>query len=264
MESIAVEMEVLLSRCQRMIENVKRELQLCPGGTLMSAIVNGKPGYFRVDYDNQKRRRTLISNDRDEIRALLRKEYLNRQLVYLQNAEREINNAAKRICEPDDMPLQSVMKKHKWLDEELLTAAQHGPSYSSWADEPYEQYTRYPEGKIHRTSRGPLVRSKSEVLIAESLYKACIPFRYEQILHIAEFSYAPDFTIRRSDGKIFFWEHQGRMFDTKYMDRHFSKMRVYFAEGIVPWDNLILTYDSFDGRVDVREIETQIKQKLII
>ena len=50
----------------------------------------------------------------------------------------------------------------------------------------------------------------------------------------------------------------------KYMKHHKSKLDIYESLGIVPWDNLIVTYDSKDGNLDLRIIESEINNKLII
>ena len=60
-----------------------------------------------------------------------------------------------------------------------------------WGDGFYRQSDYMPEKKIHTTSKGLKVRSKSEVLIAEKLYEHNIEFRYEQILQIEQMEFAP-------------------------------------------------------------------------
>ena len=47
------------------------------------------------------------------------------------------------------------------------------------------------------------------------------------------------------------------------MRRHKWKLEVYEKAGIVPWDNLIVTYGDRDGNVDVREIEAVIVNRLV-
>lgn len=78
-----------------------------------------------------------------------------------------------------------------------------------WMDADFEQSTFKPHLKVHTTSKGLKVRTKSELLIAEMLYRYHIAFRYEQILYANHRRYAPDFTILRADGRIMYWEHFG-------------------------------------------------------
>ena len=74
----------------------------------------------------------------------------------------------------------------------------------------------------------------------------------------------PDFTIMRADWKLFYHEHCGMPGDKKYMENHKRKLEVYESLGIVPWDNLIITYDSKEGNLDLKIIESEISSKLIL
>lgn len=49
----------------------------------------------------------------------------------------------------------------------------------------------------------------------------------------------------------------------KYMKHHKWKMDMYETSVIVPWKNLIITYDDEDGIIDTSIIESEIKNKLI-
>ena len=48
----------------------------------------------------------------------------------------------------------------------------------------YKCNPSHPENLIHKTMQGHLVRSKSEVIIANTLYMNQIPYRYENQLEI--------------------------------------------------------------------------------
>lgn len=116
--------------------------------------------------------------------------------------------------------------------------------------------------KTHITARGLQLRSKSEVIIAERLDYYDIAYRYEQLLYIGGYSFAPDFTILTQRGKVY-WEHCGIVNDKSYMNKHNWKMQMYEAGGIVPWKNLIVTYDNEEGHMDTRLIDAEIINKLM-
>lgn len=85
----------------------------------------------------------------------------------------------------------------------------------------------YQEGKIHRAISGHLVRSKSEVIIANLLHEREVPFTYEMPLYAPDGTlYLPDFTISAA-GKTWYWEHWGRMDLPSYRDRVEAKRRWY-------------------------------------
>ena len=76
----------------------------------------------------------------------------------------------------------------------------------------------YEAGKIHEALSGDMLRSKSEVIIANLLHERSVPFRYEQPLFAGNGTLRlPDFTITWA-GKTFYWEHLGRLDLTEYAE----------------------------------------------
>lgn len=74
----------------------------------------------------------------------------------------------------------------------------------------------YEAGKIHEALSGDMLRSKSEVIIANMLHEREIPFQYEQPLFAGDGTIRlPDFTISWA-GKTYYWEHLGRLDLTDY------------------------------------------------
>ena len=85
----------------------------------------------------------------------------------------------------------------------------------------------YEEGKIHETLVGCMVRSKSEVIIANLLAAAKVPFRYEIPLFARDGTfYLPDFTIEWR-GQKFFWEHLGMLDKPDYKQKWEIKRQWY-------------------------------------
>ncbi len=76
-------------------------------------------------------------------------------------------------------------------------------------------------GLIHTTTRGDVVRSKSEALIAELLHARRIEYAYERKLTFDDGSFRyPDFTIEDDDlGRTIYWEHLGMLNDSVYAKR---------------------------------------------
>lgn len=116
---------------------------------------------------------------------------------------------------------------------------------AAWQETQYE-HKGFPEDlQEHYTQKGERVRSKSEVLIADSLCQARIPYLYEFPLEVNFRTFHPDFTILRpNDRKILYWEHFGMMDDLEYSENAFRKIREYITDGIFPGDNLIITVET--------------------
>lgn len=121
----------------------------------------------------------------------------------------------------------------------------------------------YEEKLIHRTKHGEMVRSKSEVIIANMLYDADIEYSYELELNLKDGTKRhPDFTISKS-GKTFYWEHLGMLQNDDYRKSWDIKRKQYEENGIVEGRNLIISKDGLDGSLDSQEIDRLIKQFLL-
>ena len=103
-----------------------------------------------------------------------------------------------------------------------------------------------PDGKtvvdgrhIHRTARGDdLVRSKSEVIVADALDDLGLKYRYEAPLQFpGEVPRHPDFTIDRADGQPVYWEHLGRLDLAGYRADWAARKAWYASHGILPHED---------------------------
>jgi hypothetical protein len=125
----------------------------------------------------------------------------------------------------------------------------------------------YEENLIHRTAGGEMVRSKSEVLIADHLTRKekehGYDYRgYEKPLTIDGVTKYPDFTIEDAQsGRNYYWEHCGMLHVPSYRRRWEDKLAWYKAngvrpreEGVGPKGTLILTRDEANGSIDSLKI----------
>jgi hypothetical protein len=128
------------------------------------------------------------------------------------------------------------------------------------------------DGLIHRTERGDLVRSKSELVIADKLFARNIDYAYERplVLPGGRVRY-PDFTITdHARGVTFYWEHLGLLDDPGYRARWEKKRAEYLTSEIRPWQDgggnagtLIETRDDPGGALDGRMIAKVIEETLV-
>lgn len=131
----------------------------------------------------------------------------------------------------------------------------------------------YEEKLIHRTAGGEMVRSKSEVLIADHLTRKekdlGFDYRgYERPLTIDGVTKYPDFTIEDAEsGKNFYWEHCGMLHVPNYRKRWEEKLAWYKANGVLPFEEgggpkgtLILTRDEANGSIDSSKIVKLIEE----
>ena len=96
-------------------------------------------------------------------------------------------------------------------------------------------------GKIYKTESGDWVRSKSEVIISNILFRLGIKNIYEEKLYYNDTQWIePDFTIE-INGTTWYWEHLGLLGDDEYDERWAEKKEIYKALKI---KTLIITKES--------------------
>ena len=116
----------------------------------------------------------------------------------------------------------------------------------------------FEEHLIHRTVRGEMVRSKSEVIIANALAAKGMDYSYERPLTLDGVTKYPDFTIEDMEsGNVFYWEHCGMLHVPSYRRRWEEKLEWYHRHGIRSYEDgggadgtLIVTRDEANGSID--------------
>lgn len=113
--------------------------------------------------------------------------------------------------------------------------------------------------KIHKTESGTWVRSKSEVIIANILYRSNIDFQYEEKLYYNETQWKePDFTIRHK-GKVWYWEHLGLLGNEQYEVSWQAKRNIYKNLGVD--HQVIITKESAVLSNQANELIRKIKME---
>lgn len=116
---------------------------------------------------------------------------------------------------------------------------------------------------IHRTSTGVLVRSKSEVIVADTFTRLGISYQYELRLpsrHDERDFRLPDFTVHYA-GDTYYWEHLGMLDVVSYQESWERKRSWYAANGYL--ESVITSRDGPDGSIHVPEIEALIRERIL-
>lgn len=128
---------------------------------------------------------------------------------------------------------------YKLLDYRHLSDAARRLTNLFEAPEPVQVGPRIYDNKhIHRSRRGELMISKSEVIIANELMSAGVFYEYERpFIGRDRTRRYPDFTIEDADtGTTWFWEHLGMLGDAEYERKWKAKLEWYRRNGIVSDD----------------------------
>ena len=126
-----------------------------------------------------------------------------------------------------------------------------------------------PENKNFRTIKDEIVRSKSEILIADTLNRMNIPYHYEFPIKLitedgTKTTFHPDFLcLNRRTRKEFLWEHFGRMDDAEYATQTVSKLNLFARNGIFAGKNLITTMETSSQPLNTRQIQKIAEEFLL-
>ena len=132
----------------------------------------------------------------------------------------------------------------------------HSENLEAWMTEEYETNKKYPENLNIKGTQGKYLRSKSEAMIDNVLFRERIPFRYENQLVLDGIVMYPDFTIRHpKTGEYYYWEHFGMMDNPEYASHACRKIKTYCDNGIIPSINLIMTYETSACPIGMERIE---------
>jgi hypothetical protein len=117
-----------------------------------------------------------------------------------------------------------------------------------------EELAPYAEHLVHRTSRGELVRSKSELVIANFLFNANLNYQYERPLEgsSAPGRLRPDFSFIDDAGDLIIWEHLGMLDRPDYLRSWEWKKDWYESNNFHLGKNLFTT--SEENGLDMKTI----------
>ncbi len=223
------------------IEQLKGKIAALPKGSLQVHKIKGR-SYIYHHYSVDGKRYADIVREPQQIEAQLKK----RQRL-------------EEICSKKQKILLEMRPEFKYalrtLQVQFRQYAEAARKMNPLASEnPYN-----PTNLIHRTARGDLVRSKSEVIIADLLYDMGIKYSYEACVA----GFYPDFTVESPfDQSYLYIEHCG--VDTAdYRDSFEMKLREYEDLGILPGQNLIITSEK-DGHIDAKAIENILRSHLTL
>ncbi len=257
------ENELLLRKNQleHLIASKKKQLAQAPDGHLRISKSNGKIQYYYVQSDSNKNGKYLGKNDLPMARELAQADYDKKLISQLQEELLSIENLLSQHGQLERLHTELHPGR-----QTLVTPATLSPSdyVEIWSSVEYKHKDFSPEAPILLTSKGERVRSKSEVIIADTLHRLGIPYRYEFPLKLQSFNVHPDFyCLNIRTRKEFAWEHLGLLDDSDYARSAVDKLFHYQKSGYFPGKNLIISTESRDLPLSSKQVEQIAKEYLI-
>lgn len=190
-----------ISQLENALKRIDVFLSNAPEGCLKWQHRRGKTYYYHQFMDGAKWKRKYIKKGEDSLaKALAQKHYYS---VIRPILEEHLKNLK---CLGEKCPLDELEEVYDNLSDErknLVVPIYVGAKEKvrQWQTESYEKNMMYPENLRYETEQGDVVRSKSEVIIANLLYQSRkdILYKYERPLEVLENgrmkTIYPDFTI---------------------------------------------------------------------
>lgn len=265
-----------LDRLEKLLKKINAFLCDTPEGCLKWQKKNGKTYYYQ-QYVKTDEKKQDEKNSFKWSRKYIKKEEI---LIAKQLAHKHYYLLARPIIEKQIKELKKFIDRYpknelEEIYDELSIERKNlvAPVCMSvkeqvrkWEEETYEKPTMYSENLKYETEQGDLVRSKSEVIIANILYhnREDILYKYEYpltlIVNGIEKTFYPDFTIiNKHTGKITYWEHAGRMDDPYYTGDFVKKMNTYVSNGLLPGRDVILTFETQGNSLDIGVVKRLVK-----
>ena len=252
---------------ENVIKKIDAFLNHAPEGCLKWQNRNGKTYYYhQFMRDNKWIRRYIKKGELPLAKMLAQKHYYLSIRPILEKMLDEIKRFMKK-CPSNE--LEKIYDNLSAERKSLVTPIQISvkEKVKQWQAEAYEKNLMYPENLRYETEQGDMVRSKSEVIIANILYRnrKDILYKYEKPLEVMENgrqkTIYPDFTVlNKHTGKVTYWEHAGRMDDSHYANEFVKKMNTYIDNDLLLGTDVVVSFESLSNPLDIKVVKRLVKQ----
>ena len=193
------------------LKQIKERENIYPEGTLRIRVKNKRGIYYQIIDKSDTCGVYIPRKNEDLAKKLAQKEY---EKKYKKSALKELKSIERFLKDNDHANLQSCIDCYSNLNpvrKELIAPFEISDIEfaAKWMEISYEGIPfRDNDMSNYITDAGERVRSKSELLIANLLYRKKIPYKYECPLQIGNHTIYPDFTVLNvRKRKVLYWEH---------------------------------------------------------
>ena len=248
-------------------QKIDESLDAAPEGKIRVSSTGSYPMFFHCTDESSKSREIgeyITKDKRDIIKPLVQKEYDQKMK---RTVEKRLNQIQRINAKYDDKELEEIYNRLHPMKQRFVIPYEKPwqQKVSAWKSVPYTGKAFEPGTPEIYTKKGERVRSKSEKLIADTLFEMGIEYKSECPIYLKGYGQVfPDFTIlSRKTGKEMYWEHEGRMDDPHYSEKAVRKINSYVYNNIIPGDTLILTFETSSTVLNDRTIKKMIDSYLL-
>ena len=257
-----VYLENRLVRLKQDVNSIKQRIDKYPNDFLKVKRANKTFNYRIVDRKTGKEK-YIRKNMIEKAQVLAQRDY---DYSYLKLAEKEIIDIEKLLAKNYQPRLQACYSNiHEGRKTLVNPLDMSDEDYiNRWLSVPYSpKGFREDDTTEYYTEKGERVRSKSEIIIGDTLYKLKIPYKYECPLRLDQITIYPDFTILDvRERRVKFLEHFGMMGDPDYVKSMMAKINTYERNDIFLGDRLLCTFESSERSLNNNVLKSKLIQLL--
>lgn len=254
-----------LNKRKEYLQDLMREIDIrlytSPQGALRVSNIKGIPRYYHMTKVGDTQGKYIQKKNKNLACQLAQKDYM--QKLY-REAAKELESINIYLTNHGEADLEKVYDGLNQYRKEIVTplVITDEMHAEQWRNEMYETNPYHLEDKVYPTKKDEMVRSKSEVLLADMYYELGIPYRYEAELRLKNGKRKyPDFTLLNiKTREVIYHEHLGLMDNEEYRQANFVKLDEYRKNGIYPGKNLIITYEGEGAYINIKEIKQMIQE----
>ena len=260
-----------VAQLNAVLELKLKALKKAPSGTLRISTCRETVQYYHRQSPEDSRGTYITAANHDLPKKLAQKDY-NQHLV--KSLKKEIRllqttlNQLEKMEKSQEAAHNLIKSFHPLRQQLIIPAILNDEQYAAaWLSQKYKGKSFAADTPPLFTSRGERVRSKSEILIADTLARMGVPYRYEYPITLNDSGHAftmhPDFLcLNLRTRQEFIWEHFGLMNDPIYSTKTVKKLRTYAHNGIYSGHNLITTVETTELPLNTRYLEKIITEYL--
>lgn len=257
-------LKILLNEKQKYVYR-KKKLEKMSHDFVEGNLIISKSGiynqyYYSIKEGKINKRYYIKKDDYDLLKGLTYKKFI---LETEKMIEKRIRLIEKLIEDIEKNEIDDVYDK---LPEDLKKLVKvpyltNGTYLEYWKNKNTDKFQSFDENLKFITNRGEKVRSKSEKIIADALYRSGAHYKYEEKLKINEKTVYPDFTIYvPSKNKIYYWEHFGMMDNKEYLEK--ALLKIEFYESIKNIEKIFYTFETREKTLNINHINNIIQKIL--
>lgn len=247
-----------------------------PKGCLGISPHQGGYQYFQVTEKSSSKGDYIPQGKIHMARALAKRDFAKKALPQLQKNL----DALQRFSQKYDPEVVEKLwcalhpARRALLEPLVLSDEEYMKLWSSveYSGRPFDADT-----SVLMTARGERVRSKSEVIIADTLFRLGVPYRYEfphrfRAPYNAALTYGsrrsvlfhPDFTcLNVRTRQEFIWEHFGLLDNGEYAQNVVDKLDMFHENGFYEGANLVFTFETLARPLDSVNVGRLVERFLL-